>query len=214
MPAFQSARSLSWVCTCSGSFVIRAQAALTRDIQETMRAWAPQLQQCALIFVHAPSANAAPLFHGEAPPLGRGDPRVRSVPFTTRRPTFSETKRVAQTLLTVTACEAPAALPPPPPGLSSHFCHVAAPCFWPDLLSAQSSLLRVIGLATIVVTGCCRHAETGKKKHAPQPKAQQEYRGTESASASQPAEPEVPDSALHAASRSGDADAVERLSSL
>ena len=90
----------------------RVQAALTRDIQETMRGWAQHLQECALIFVHAPSANAAPLFHGEAPPLDRGDPRVRSVPFTTRRPTFSETKRVAQTLLTVTASEAPAALPP------------------------------------------------------------------------------------------------------
>ena len=95
------------------------QAALTRDIQETMRAWAPQLRECALVFVHAPSANAAPLFHGDAPPLDRGDPRVRSVPFTTRRPTFSETKRVAQTLLTVTASEALAALPPPPSGMSS-----------------------------------------------------------------------------------------------
>ena len=122
MLACQSACFLSWACTCSGSFVIRAQAALTRDIHETMRAWAPQLRHCALIFVHAPSANAAPLFYGEAPPLDRGDPRVRSVPFTTRRPTFSETKLVAQTLLTVTASEAPAALPPPPSGVSSHFC--------------------------------------------------------------------------------------------
>ena len=68
------------------------------------------------MFVHAPSANAAPLFYGEAPPLSRGDPRVRSVPFTSRRPTFSETKRVAQMLLTVSAAEASQAPPPPPPG--------------------------------------------------------------------------------------------------
>ena len=101
----------------------RVQAALTRDIQETMRGWAQHLQECALIFVHAPSANAAPLFHGEAPPLDRGDPRVRSVPFTTRRPTFSETKRVAQTLLTVTASEAPAALPPSASGTSYAHLH-------------------------------------------------------------------------------------------
>ena len=97
--------------------MIRVQAALTRDIQETMRGWAQHLRECALIFVHAPSANAAPLFHGDAPPLDRGDLRVRSVPFTTRRPTFSETKRVAQTLLTVTASEAPAALAPPASGV-------------------------------------------------------------------------------------------------
>ncbi|CAL5219276.1 g1077 [Coccomyxa viridis] len=144
------------------------EAALTRDIQETMRAWAPQLRECALVFVHAPSANAAPLFHGDAPPLDRGDPRVRSVPFTTRRPTFSETKRVAQTLLTVTASEAPAALPPPP-------------------------------------------SEPAKPKQTSHPKAQQEQRIDDSAAASQPAEPEVPDSALHAASRSGDADKVAAL---
>jgi hypothetical protein len=92
------------------------QTALTRDIQETLRAWKPQLQECALIFVHAPSANAAPLFQGEAPPLARGDPRVRSVPFTTRRPTFSEAKRVAQMLLTLTAAEAPLAPAAPSPG--------------------------------------------------------------------------------------------------
>ena len=95
------------------------QAALTRDIQETMRAWRQQLQECALVFVHAPAANAGPLFHGEAPPLSRGDRRVRSVPFTTRRPTFSETKRVAQLLLTASAAEAPQAAAPPPAGAPS-----------------------------------------------------------------------------------------------
>lgn len=93
------------------------QAALTRDIQETMRAWVQQLQECALVFVHAPAANAGPLFQGEAPPLSRGDPRVRSVPFTTQRPTFSETKRVAQLLLAASPAEAPQAAAPPPAGV-------------------------------------------------------------------------------------------------
>ena len=105
-----------------------AQAALTRDIQETMQAWKQQLQGCVLIFVHAPSANAAPLFHGEAPPLNRGDPRVRSVPFTTRRPTFSETKRAAQMLLTLTAAEAPVTPAAPSPGR----CKRAIPGISPD----------------------------------------------------------------------------------
>ena len=95
------------------------QAALTRDIRETMRAWRQQLQECALVFVHAPAANAGPLFQGEAPPLSRGDRRVRAVPFTTRRPTFSETKRVAQLLLTASAAEPPKAAAPPPAGVIS-----------------------------------------------------------------------------------------------
>ena len=81
--------------------------------------WRQQLQECALVFVHAPAANAGPLFQGEAPPLCRGDRRVRSVPFTTRRPTFSETKRVAQLLLTASAAEAPQAAAPPPAGVLS-----------------------------------------------------------------------------------------------
>jgi hypothetical protein len=59
--------------------------------------------------VHAPSANAGPLFGGEAPPLERGDPRVRSVPFTTRRPTFSEAKRVLAALLSAQPAELPQA---------------------------------------------------------------------------------------------------------
>ena len=73
------------------------QAALTRDIQTTLQAWRPQLDAASQIYVHAPStANSAPIFGGEAPCLTRGDARIRRIPFTTRRPTFSETKRVLQ----------------------------------------------------------------------------------------------------------------------
>ena len=55
----------------------------------------------------------------------------------------------------------------------------------------------------------CHRAEPAKKKHTSQSKAQQEQRNDDSASAAQPAKPEVPASALHAASKSGDADKVE-----
>ena len=56
--------------------------------------------------------NAAAIFGGDAPPLARGDPRLRSVPFPTRRPTYAEAKRVARTLLTVYAAAPPAPAPP------------------------------------------------------------------------------------------------------
>lgn len=49
----------------------------------------------------APGSNGRSLFAGDAPLLNRGDSRVRRVPFTTRRPTLSETQRIAQVLLSV-----------------------------------------------------------------------------------------------------------------
>ncbi|CAL8460734.1 g265 [Coccomyxa elongata] len=87
------------------------EAALERDIQDTLQAWKARLQGAALIFVHAPSSNAAALFGGEHPVLDRADLRIRSVPFTTRRPTFAETKRVVTVLLSVQSAELPPMLP-------------------------------------------------------------------------------------------------------
>ena len=94
-----------------------AQAALEREIQDTLKSWKERLQAAALIFVHAPSSNAAALFGGDHPALERGDARIRSVPFTTRRPTFTETKRVLTTLLSVHSAE----LPPNVPAGAFHF---------------------------------------------------------------------------------------------
>lgn len=63
---------------------IVVQAALERDIQETLNGWKAHLASASFILVHAPSANAAALFAGAAPPLARSDPRVRGIPFATR----------------------------------------------------------------------------------------------------------------------------------
>ncbi|KAK9908857.1 hypothetical protein WJX75_003876 [Coccomyxa subellipsoidea] len=87
------------------------EAALEREIQDTLKSWKERLQAAALIFVHAPSSNAAALFGGDHPALERGDARIRSVPFTTRRPTFTETKRVLTTLLSVHSAELPPNVP-------------------------------------------------------------------------------------------------------
>ncbi|KAK9810484.1 hypothetical protein WJX72_011395 [[Myrmecia] bisecta] len=77
------------------------EAALEKDIQETLHSWQAQLDAAALLFVHAPSANATAIFGGAAPALSKADPRLRTIPFTTRRPTFSEAQRVVRTLLCV-----------------------------------------------------------------------------------------------------------------
>lgn len=119
---------IMWLCV--------SQAALERDIQDTLQSWKGRLQAAALIFVHAPSSNAAALFGGDHPVLDRSDVRIRSVPFTTRRPTFTETKRVLTTLLSVQSAE----LPPTPAAGLSH---------GPGI----SQALRLMVLLSVLLTG-------------------------------------------------------------
>ena len=77
------------------------KAALERDIKELMAAWTSHLQRADLLFVHAGGINGNPLFVGEGAVLSRDDPRLRRVPFNTRRPTFGETQRVVKLLAQV-----------------------------------------------------------------------------------------------------------------
>ena len=62
------------------------EAALERDIQETLAAWKEHLASCDLVFVHANAINAKPILSSNA--LDLTDPRVRRIPFVSRRPTF------------------------------------------------------------------------------------------------------------------------------
>jgi hypothetical protein len=67
------------------------EASLEREVLDTLSAWAPDLDKCDLIFVHAPAANAKAVF-GQGG-LRKGDAKVRRIPFTTSRPTLTEVKR-------------------------------------------------------------------------------------------------------------------------
>lgn len=77
------------------------EAMLNKQVVETLDAWKDNLSNCNLIFVSCPGSNRLVLFGGDAPPLDKNDERIRKVPFMTRRPTISETKRVVRTLLTM-----------------------------------------------------------------------------------------------------------------
>lgn len=78
------------------------EAALHQDIEDTLASWRSELEACSLILVAAPGSNGKTLFSlGDPLVLNKSDKRVRKVPFTTRRPTLSEAKRVARVLLTV-----------------------------------------------------------------------------------------------------------------
>lgn len=77
------------------------EAILQKEIVQTLEEWHSELSACSLIFVSTPGSNRLVLFGGENPPLDKKDDRIRKVPFITRRPTISETKRVVRTLLTL-----------------------------------------------------------------------------------------------------------------
>ncbi|XP_053926656.1 ankyrin repeat and zinc finger domain-containing protein 1 isoform X2 [Cuculus canorus] len=74
------------------------EAALLKDIQELLAAWAQHLNEAQRIFLRAPRHNRALLFGGRNPPLTQGDPRICHIPLSTRRATLREVLRVHATL--------------------------------------------------------------------------------------------------------------------
>ncbi|XP_072902441.1 tRNA endonuclease ANKZF1 isoform X4 [Hemitrygon akajei] len=72
-----------------------------QDIEDLLLVWTEYLQAAGAIFFRAPSHNRGIFLSGKVPALNRGDSRLRSIPFSTRRATFKEVKRVHAALSTV-----------------------------------------------------------------------------------------------------------------
>ncbi|KFV63392.1 Ankyrin repeat and zinc finger domain-containing protein 1 [Dryobates pubescens] len=70
------------------------EAALLKDIQDLLAAWAQHLKEAQRIFLRAPRHNRVLLFGGRNPPLTQSDPRVCHIPLSTRRATLREVLRV------------------------------------------------------------------------------------------------------------------------
>jgi len=77
------------------------ETALKEDIQELLVTWSEQLKNCHRIFIRTPSYSRGMLFNGRNPVLDKTDPRIRQVPFPTRRPTCKELCRVHALLATI-----------------------------------------------------------------------------------------------------------------
>ncbi|XP_072117236.1 tRNA endonuclease ANKZF1 isoform X3 [Mobula birostris] len=77
------------------------EAALIKEIEDLLLVWTEYLQAASAIFLRAPSHNRGIFLGGKVPALNRGDSRLRSIPFSTRRATFKEVKRVHTALSTV-----------------------------------------------------------------------------------------------------------------
>lgn len=71
-----------------------------------------QIAQVGIVFVHSSRADTGTLFVGDSAPLSRSDPRLRRIPFPTRRPTLAEVKRVAVSLASVWELEPGEPFPP------------------------------------------------------------------------------------------------------
>ena len=66
-----------------------------------MNEWKDQFNSCQLIFYRATSGNRKVLFGSKGSVIERDDPRLRTIPFQTRRATFKEIKRVHELLCRV-----------------------------------------------------------------------------------------------------------------
>ncbi|GFO31605.1 ankyrin repeat and Zinc finger domain-containing protein 1-like [Plakobranchus ocellatus] len=74
------------------------EAALVQEVQELLSKWQDHLKSCNFVFVRIPVANRGMFYAGKNAPFQKDDMRIRVIPFPTRRPTFSELKRVHQML--------------------------------------------------------------------------------------------------------------------
>jgi hypothetical protein len=67
---------------------------LQEEVRQVLNQWRTQLESCEFVFVHAPSGNRKIVYNYPDAVLVQNGSNVRSIPFTTRRPTLNELKRV------------------------------------------------------------------------------------------------------------------------
>ncbi|XP_046452229.1 ankyrin repeat and zinc finger domain-containing protein 1-like [Daphnia pulex] len=77
------------------------EAAFAEHVQSLFISWCDVLKKCHFILYRAASSNQTIMFGGKNPFFDRSDPRLRSIPFPTRRATLNEVQRVWLHLATV-----------------------------------------------------------------------------------------------------------------
>lgn len=78
------------------------EQALLQQIGEILQAWETHIENANLIFYRAAGPfNRSALFGGKCPVLRKNDTRLRTIPFSTRRPTYTELRRVFDVLMSV-----------------------------------------------------------------------------------------------------------------
>ncbi|CAH0564012.1 unnamed protein product [Brassicogethes aeneus] len=78
------------------------EQALIQHVKGIVEVWSEEIKKCSLISYRASGPyNRAVLFGGNAPLLDRADPRLRTIPFSTRRATYTEVQRVYNVLTSI-----------------------------------------------------------------------------------------------------------------
>ena len=78
------------------------EASFIQHVQDILESWTTHLNNSSLILFRAAGPfNRTILFGGKCPPFDRNDPRLRALPFPTRRATFKEVKRVYDVLSSI-----------------------------------------------------------------------------------------------------------------
>lgn len=79
------------------------ETALMTEIRDLMTSWSAYTEEASCIFIRVPKHSKGVLIgnRGDKAPFLRGDPRLRDIPFPTRRPTFKEVQATHTRLATV-----------------------------------------------------------------------------------------------------------------
>lgn len=111
----QSGKDASKSIKSAGSQLRRHnETALAHEMVGTLASWQGLLNECDAIFIQLSQPDEKAILHCDNPPFTKADPRVRRIPFPTRRPTYNETKRSLQRLLEVSIVDTPEPEQPPP----------------------------------------------------------------------------------------------------
>ncbi|PKK80939.1 hypothetical protein RhiirC2_723275 [Rhizophagus irregularis] len=69
------------------------ESALQKSIRVLIEQWKSMIEESELIFIHAPGNNKNIIYNYEGAVLKKDDRRIRSFPFSTKRPTFTELRK-------------------------------------------------------------------------------------------------------------------------
>ncbi|XP_076047826.1 tRNA endonuclease ANKZF1-like [Oratosquilla oratoria] len=90
-------------CNSAGSSLRRHnEQSFMQHVQEVLRSWQGHLNQSHIIMLRATNTNKKVIFGGPDPPLKADDLRIRTIPFSTEKPTFKEVRRVHTVLSEIT----------------------------------------------------------------------------------------------------------------
>ncbi|PIA49857.1 hypothetical protein AQUCO_01300538v1 [Aquilegia coerulea] len=92
----QSSKDASGNAASSAGASLRRynELALKKEIQDLMAAWKPYFDASSCVFISAPSKNRQLLYDAEKAYFSHSHCAVRHIPFTVRRPTLKEAKRI------------------------------------------------------------------------------------------------------------------------